>query len=447
MSPLPPNAATPPATPPSPVGRRPRRRPRPWPRIALGILAAAVVGVGIAIWRAGGAAPLAEDVLGTALASVYHPAVKGPVLPYDMREPLTVLVMGTEKTAAFGGTQTDSMMVLAYDPAKHSAAILSVPRDLWVNIPGYGPQRINSALEFGGPATAELTVEEYVGVPIEYYAIVDYSALVQLVNDVGGITVYNPYNIDDTCFPNAAENACTVFRLSKGYHHLDGEMALKFARERETLPLSDLSRDADQQRVLLALKQALLQPQNLLKLPRLVSDIEQSVITNLPVAELPRIAAQVLHLPAGAIQRAVLQYSNGAVSNYTTPGGAEVLLPHEAAIHQVVSKLFAPELAALQGVPIQLEASSTGSSTAATVSQVLSGFGLDVLPTSSAPATSPATTSPANSHVYWNTAMPLQARDVVAAKMVAGMLGTTADPMRLPSVNAPVVAVLGGAGA
>ncbi len=405
----------------------------------LGAFILVTIGAVVAVWRAGGPGPAAADVLGHALAAVYKP-VKGPVVAYDMHAPLTVLVMGTEKTSQFGGMQTDSMMVLAWDPTAKRAAILSVPRDLWIDIPGYGPQRINTALEFGGPTTAELAVEKYIGVPIEYYAIVDYSALVQLVNTVGGITVYNPYNINDRCFPNAAENACTIFQLSKGYHHMNGTTALKFARERETLPLSDLSRDSNQQRVLFALRKALLHPRNLLKLPQIVADVQQSVITNLPVAQLPRIAEEVLRLPSSSIQHAVLQYSNGAVSNYTTGGGAEVLLPHEAAIHAVVASLFGPELTALQGVPVQVESgSAVNAATAATFTQVLSGIGVDVL----TPAQG-ASTPHKNSHVYWNTAVKLQARDVVAAKMVASMLGTTADPVRMPKVRAPVVAVLGG---
>ncbi len=152
----------------------------------------------------------------------------------------------------------NSMMVLAYDPRTKTASMLSIPRDLWVNIPHYGWQRINTAYEFGGMKTAQVTVERYVGVPVEYYAVVSYPAFTTMVNDVGGIRVNVPTNIYDPSFPNAAENKNTLFQLSKGWHVLNGSTALKFIRERHAFQLGDIQREADQQLALLALKTALL---------------------------------------------------------------------------------------------------------------------------------------------------------------------------------------------
>lgn len=339
-------------------GRKGRRVRRVRPRFVwtLAVFVVAVV-LGVSVLAAGGPSALVFDVAGSVFASSFQQAAKGAVqaAPPKPQSPFTVLVMGTEQTNvvataqnAFQGENTDSMIVLAYDPRLHMASILSVPRDLWVDIPGYGYQRINVALEVGGPALAEKTVAETIGAPIDYYAVVGYSALVDVVNAVGGINVDVPYNIDDTCFPNAAENACTTFRISAGWHHLNGTTALELAREREVLPLSDLSRDADQQLILFALRKALLSPFGLFKVPELVRIVSHSVQTNFPLASVPALAAQVLRLSHSQIKHAVLQYSNGAVSNWTTPGGAEVLLPHPAHIQAVVEKVLGPMLPGLQ---------------------------------------------------------------------------------------------------
>jgi LCP family protein required for cell wall assembly len=349
------------ATPPAPTPRRRRRRrprgARPW-IAAAAVLVVLLLTIGGAV--AGGPRALLLDAAGGVLGVVLGPAGRaGKPLP---RGPFTVLVMGTEKTKAFGGMQTDSMIVAGYDPQRGLAAVLSVPRDLWVDIPGYGYQRINSALEFGGPSLAEQTVGQTIGVPIDYYAVVSYSTLVDIVNAVGGIRVDVPYNIDDHCFPNPAENACTTFQLSKGWHTLNGLEALKFAREREVLPLSDISRDADQQAILFALRRKLLTPWGLLKLPLLAHILAHGVTTNFPLTRVPQIAAQLLALPRSHIRHAVLQYSNGAVSNWTTPGGAEVLLGNPQAIQAVVTQLFGPMLPALRA---EATASASASGTAA----------------------------------------------------------------------------------
>jgi LCP family protein required for cell wall assembly len=412
-----------PVTPSALTGRRASRRARRvrWPRlIALLLIAALLVGGGVDVLRAGGRVPA---------VTVRRPS-----------DPITVLVMSTEDAPAYAGPQlTDSMMVWSYDPATRQAAILSVPRDLWVDIPGYGYERINAAFEDGGPQTAILAVERYIGVPIEYYAIVDYNAFVKLVNDVGGIDVNVPYEIVDTCYPNVAENRCTVLRIHKGPQHMDGATALEFARERHALPEGDLSREADQQLVLFALKDALLQPGNLLNLPKIIGDMQQLVTTNLPYKDVPALAEQVLKLPKSAIAHAVLDYSTGAVSDYTTSGGADVLLPHAAAIAKVVQATFGPVLAHMTEAPIQVEnGAPTDQPLATYFSDVLKGMGATVLPARQADRTDYAANV-----VYWNTAAAGGRQPPVLAYMLAQMLNTQLTVKSLPAEQAPIVVILG----
>jgi LCP family protein required for cell wall assembly len=432
----------PPQPVPAPGRRRPARRRRlNWARLfAVLAVFAAFASLGVAIRDAGGVRGFLEQVTGRVVAVMVQQPDRSLVARRP-NDPITMLVLGTENAPDYAGPQlTDSMMLWSYDPVGKQAAILSIPRDLWVDIPGVGQERINAAYEDGGPATAALTVERYVGVPVQYYAIVDYNAFVKLVNDVGGIDVDVPYNIDDPCYPNVAENKCTVFRLSAGMHHMDGALALQFARERHAVPQGDITREADQRLVLFALKDALLQPRNLLHLPAIISDMEQLVTTNLPASQWPQLADEVLHLPKTSIASAGLDYASGAVTNYTTAGGAEVLLPHPAAIAKVVRPLFAPVLRDMTQAEVQVENGAPTSQPLATYfSQVLQGMGVTTLPAVQAP-----TTDYARSLVIWNTAAASGAQPPAMAYILAQMLNAQITQKPVAGTPAPIVVILGG---
>ena len=398
----------------------------------------------MAVHAAGGSRYLVLDMVGR-VTSLAQPKNVGPTVPLRRNEPFSVLVLGTERAPHYAGPNlTDSMMVLSYDPKTKTASMLSIPRDLWVNIPHYGWQRINTAYEFGGMKTAQLTVERYVGVPIEYYALVSYPAFTTLVNDVGGIRVNVPTNIYDPNFPNAAENKNTLFQLSKGWHVLNGSTALKFIRERHAFVLGDIQREADQQQALLALKTALLEPRNLLRLPKIISDIQGLVKTNIPYRDLPLLADRVLHLPKTAIRHHVLNYASGSVSNWVTPGKADVLKRHPAAIAKVVAQTFPALLAHLSTQTVQVENGAPTTQDYATYfSTVLQKMGTHTL----APIQAAHTNHLVN-HVYLNTAMlHLKSGQPVPteAYIIGQMLGATATERSMPSSRAQIVVVLGKA--
>jgi LCP family protein required for cell wall assembly len=415
------------------LGRRGRRLLGVVGAVAL-VLAAAWV----AVARMGGPLGLAARWV---VASPRHgPGAAGPAVSYRPQDPVTVLVMGTEVAPAYAGPQlTDSMMIVSYDPIHRTAAMMSVPRDLWVDIPGEGYQRINTAYEDTGPAGAELTVEKYFGVPIDYYAVVNYESLVRLVDAVGGVTVDVPYHIYDPCFPNALENACTVLNIPAGVQHMDGQEALAFARERHDVPGEDLGRQADQQALLLALRKALLRPTNLLRLPAIVGAVEGTVETNLPPAEIPGLVEAVLRLPRTAIHSQVLSFSTGAIANWTTPGGAAVLLPNPEVIRAEAAQLFSGALAAMQGATVQVEdGAPTDQPLATYFTSVLQGMGVATLPPETA-----ARTDYRQNHVYVNTEVTRRAPAV--AYQLAEMLGAPLAFAPFPSSQADVVVVLGAA--
>ena len=417
---------------------RRRVRRRGW--WVLGGIAAVLVAGALVAWQNRDA--LIGSV-GGSIAGTLQPKNQ-PTITVQKQQPFSILVISNENQPGYAGPQlTDSMMVVTYEPADHSVSIMSVPRDLWITLPNYGPNRINAAYEDGGVQVAELMVEKYVGIPIEYYAIVDYHALVDLVNAVGGVNVVVPPGITgkgiyDTCYPNANENACTLFQLPAGPQHLNGTEALKFSRERHSFTTGDIQRQADQQQVLFGLRQALLQPKNLLHLPRIIGDLQQLVHTNVPYANVPALALAVLHVPKANIQTGVLDYTSGAVTNYKTAGGADVLLGHESVIHQIVAKVCADILQYMGKNSVQVEASTARE--ASHYSAVLQNMGVStVTPTVS-------DQSVTGNAVYVNTAVvhPAAGAGTPSEAYILGrMLGTTATEKSIPASSAQIVVVLG----
>ncbi len=444
-------------------GRSARRRRAVRPRRLIGLLiAVAVVVAGVAAGTTGPGRRMLKQLLlrgaGATLSVVGHQKQINKS-GYTASVPFTMLVMGTESTLGYNGANlTDSMMVVSYDPKADQVSLLSVPRDLWIDIPGQGYQRINTAYENGGAQAAALTVEQYIGVPVEYWAVVNYSSFTTLVNDLScngqpGVQVDVPYAINDPNYPNATETASTLFQLPAGLQCLNGTTALKFIRERHSFSLGDVQRAADQQVMLLALKKALLQPSVLPKLGTIVPDIFKLVDTNFPYAKVPTLADQVVKLPPSAITHAVLGYSqaycqangineptacNGAVSNYTTSGGADVLLPNKAAIQAVVRQNFAAVLGHMRDTPIQVYNGTNRQGLASYYSTVLQGMGA----TTETPANAPSSPSGyPNNEVFVNS--HVRSSVPATADILGAMLNAKVATASFPQTQAGVVVILG----
>lgn len=187
------------------------------------------------------AATTALDINGTpAPTPMPTQSVDTAPQPWDGASRVTVLVMGLDYRdweAGDGPPRTDTMILLTIDPLTKTAGILNVPRDLWVNIPGFDYGRINTAYPLGiaydvpggGPQQAMDTVESLLGVPIDYYAIIDFGAFEKFIDELGGInvTVSSDISVD----PIGKGN--TVY-LKPGNYLLNGPTALAYARARHT---------------------------------------------------------------------------------------------------------------------------------------------------------------------------------------------------------------------
>ena len=158
-------------------------------------------------------------------------------------ERVTILLLGIdERQQEQGPWRTDTMIVLTIDPASHTAAILSIPRDLWVPIPGYNTEgKINTAhfigdatgYPGGGPALAMETVRYNLGSPVQDYIRLNFGAFEKLIDLIGGIDVYVEQTIDDPLYPDSGYGY-EPLHIDAGWQHMDGRLALKFARTRHS---------------------------------------------------------------------------------------------------------------------------------------------------------------------------------------------------------------------
>ena len=183
-----------------------------------------------------------------------------------LRSPQISLVMGSDSRgkSATAGARADSILLVRTDPGHHLISMLSIPRDLYVPIPGHGSNKINAAFAFGGPPLLIRTVNRLTSLKVNHVVLVDFAGFRDLIDQLGGITIVNPSKI--TSSQNFDGNS---WQFGKGPIHLDGRRALAYARIRHTTNAadSDISRTERQQRVLQALMHEIVKPSSLFHLP------------------------------------------------------------------------------------------------------------------------------------------------------------------------------------
>jgi LCP family protein required for cell wall assembly len=300
----PPGAATPieprePPQPPRPLEPGEEQlRPKPhrrriafWIGVALLVVILVIVGWGVAGYlslRSGVAE--ANERLPASAEEALSPQ-RGSLLS----SPSNVLLLGTD----LGPGRTDSgradaMVIVRTDPDEHRLALLSIPRDLRVEIPGYGPDKVNAAYAFGGAALAIETVESLTGLPVNHVAVVDFSTFGELIDALGGVTVEVPRKIVSNRFdcPYASQARCERWpgwQFPKGEQELDGRRALVYARVREnTLDAneSDLTRGGRQQQVVQAIVDELAGVTGYLRMPFIGKDVMRPIASDLSATEL-----------------------------------------------------------------------------------------------------------------------------------------------------------------
>ncbi|MDX2075921.1 MAG: LCP family protein [bacterium] len=269
--------------------------------------------------------------------------------PWDGSGRFTVLVMGLDRRPGEVGLayRTDTMMIVSIDPATNSLGILSIPRDLYVEVPGYTEyQRINSAMVLGeirssgsGPQVTMQTVQYNLGIRINDYIAVDFRALIALVDAIGGITVTTDYVINDSSYPDM-NYGYDPFYLPAGTHNLDGATALKFARTRHGD--SDFSRATRQQQVLYAIRDKVLDfdllPTLIFNAPSLLASLDNNVSTGIGLEDMIRLAWYLKDIPRQNIRTGVID--GRYVTNYTTARSEAVLIPQRSTLGELMVSVF-----------------------------------------------------------------------------------------------------------
>lgn len=237
--------------------------------------------------------------------------------------PADVLILGVDARPGEGYvTRTDSIMLLGVQPRRMRVSLLSIPRDLFINVPGYGSQRINTVNVLGeleqagtGPQLLSSGIANSFGIEPDYYARLNFDAFVQLVDAVGGLTIDVPKTIVDTQYPTRDYGTITV-RFDPGRQRMDGETALIYARTRHAD--DDYGRAERQQQVLNALMRKLANP---LHWGSAITVITLNVDTDMSVLEMLLYAPPVV-IGGGTMDRLVIDRdyilpgSGGAVPDY-----------------------------------------------------------------------------------------------------------------------------------
>ncbi len=268
---------------------------------------------------------------------------------YDI---INVLLMGLDTHPDRNGSRSDTIIVVSINRSAGTVNMLSLPRDLFVYIPGWTMQRLNTAASRGdvtdwrgggGPALLRDTLLYNFGIPIHFHARVDFNGFRRLIDMVGGIDVpvdctHQDWILKEPGLDEQDENNWELFTLPMGVQHLDGHHALWYARSRRRT--SDFDRSRRQQMILRALFNRARSQDLLAQVPALWDEISQFVETDMTLADVLGLVPTALQLDSSRIQSLV--FNQWYVQDWTTPGGDAVLLPVADRLELMVQDLYIP---------------------------------------------------------------------------------------------------------
>jgi LCP family protein required for cell wall assembly len=228
-----------------------------------------------------------------------------------------------------GELDTDTLMLVHVSANHRSVRVVSLPRDSWVNIPGHGMNKINSALQFGGPQLMVQTVEQLTGLTVNDYVEVNFLGFVKVIDALGGVNICLPYAVDDPY---------SGLHISAGEHHVNGITALEFARDRHSFPTSDLARIQDQQQLIsTALTEGISSGilANPVRLERFLSSVSAAIKVDQGF-NVARLADEMRGISADDVTFTTVPLSN---TNYTTPAGESAVLWNASAAAALFNEL------------------------------------------------------------------------------------------------------------
>lgn len=298
--------------------------------------------------------PLVDDQESNQESNTEDPSEETEVLevelptpePWDGVSRVNVLIMGLDYRDWASGDipHSDTMILFTLDPVNNTAGIISIPRDLWVNVPGFGYNKINTAfylgelynLPGGGAALAAQTVEEFLGVPIDYYAQIDFQAFVDFIDHIEGVrlTFDEPITLDRLGEGNTVT-------LDPGTITLPGEYALAYVRLRKTEG-GDFDRAARQQNLIMAVRDRILEfdmlPTLVANAPEIYDDLSAGINTNMSLSQVIQLAWSAIDVERDQITQLVI--SNEYITLGKSPDGLDILIPVPDKIRLLRDEVF-----------------------------------------------------------------------------------------------------------
>jgi LCP family protein required for cell wall assembly len=265
-------------------------------------------------------------------------ALQPTPVKWDGVKRITILILGLDYRDWEAGEKprSDSMILLTVDPVSKTAGMLSIPRDMWVLIPGADYYKINTAYFIGGAQLATQTVEQFIGVPVDYYAQIDFNAFVQFIDTLGGLDM----KIKEAIKVDPVGPGNTII-LEPGTQTLSGAVALAYARNRYT-KFDDFDRARRQQEVIMAVRNQVVNlkmvPSLVLKSPQLYKDLSSGIHTNLTLDQVIRLAYLMEQIPPENITKAVI--GTNMVSFAKSPDGLDILVPVPDRIRELRDSVF-----------------------------------------------------------------------------------------------------------
>jgi LCP family protein required for cell wall assembly len=314
---------------------------------------------------------------------------------WSKQDPVNILLIGVDLRPQEQDTRADTQIVVHIDPSNRTAAMISIPRDLWVDIPSFGMDRVNAAFERGyhaeltapgtvpggGPGLAMSTIESDFGIPVDYYAWVNFSGFEKIVDTLGGVNVDVPRPLVDNAYPLADNSyGATRIYIPAGLQHMDGKLALEYARSRHQD--SDLGRNFRQQQILLGLRQQITSLSLLVHFEDLASELNDSVRTDLSLDQLGSLAQLAKRIDVKSI--ATCQIDGTMVTDTILPSGADVLMPQWDLIHSMIQRCFADPALVNEAARISVQNGTLVAGTGGQVQDLLASKGLNVVDLSNA---------------------------------------------------------------
>ena len=263
---------------------------------------------------------------------------------------INIALLGSDRRPSWTGFNTDVIIILSVYPALGEVALLSIPRDLYVYLPGYSMQRINTAFSIGervnypggGPALFADTVRYNFGIPIHHYAKVEMDGFSRIVDTIGGVDVnvtcsYRDWRLRGPALDPQVEQNWQLYTVPTGIRRMDGDLALWYARSRKLS--SDFDRGRRQQEVLRALYREILSLELIPRIPQLYGDLKDAFTTDLSLSDLLSLAPLAARIDTADVRSRFI--GRDEVTSWRIPGsGAQVLVPKPERIAALVADTF-----------------------------------------------------------------------------------------------------------